>query len=84
MKLLELCCGENKSWSKAGRELGFECVTLDWNEKCGADLQMDVRDFKCEGYYDVVCASPDCRELSRARNAPGNLEFADSVAQKMH
>ena len=81
MRLLELCCGENQSWSIAGRQLGFECVTLDWNENCGADLVMDVRDFKCEGYYDVVCASPDCRELSHARSSPGNMEFADSVAK---
>ena len=73
-------CGENKSWSEAGRLLGFECVTLDW--KCAADLQIDVRDFKCEGYYDIVCASPDCKELSNARSwTPGNLKFADSVAQ---
>ena len=43
---------------------------------------MDVRDFKYEGYYDIVCASPDCKELSNARSwSAGNVEFADSVAK---
>ena len=45
MRLLELCSGENSSWSKAGRALGYECTTLDWNPKCGADIIMDVRNY---------------------------------------
>ena len=83
MKLLELCCGENKSWSKAGREQGFQCTTLGWNRECMPDICMDVRDFVCSGYYDIVCASPDCKEFSHARSwSPGDVEFADSVARK--
>ena len=82
MKLLELCCGENSSWSKAGRALGYECTTLDWNPQCGADFVRDVRDYEDpEGYYDIVAASPDCRELSRARSKKGNAEFADEVCR---
>ena len=82
MRLLELCCGENSSWSKAGRALGYQCTTLDWNPKCGADITMDVRDYVApEGYFDIVAASPDCRELSRARSKKGNAEFADQVCQ---
>ena len=62
--------------------LGMECTTLDWNPKCDADLVMDVRDYVApEGYYDIVAASPDCRELSRARSKKGNAEFADQVCQ---
>ena len=87
MRLLELCCGENHSWSKAGRALGFQCTTLDWESKCQADLRMDVRHFWPEGngHFDIVCASPDCAELSQARRAHGCKEgdesFADSVGQ---
>ena len=86
MRLLEICCGENKSWSAAGRALGFECVTLDWNARCAPDLCMDVRGFRPEehGEFQVVAASPDCRELSQARRADqkkGSEEFADSVGQ---
>ena len=62
--------------------MGYECTTLDWNPKCGADIVKDVRDYEApEGYYDVVCASPDCRELSRARSKKGNAAFADEVCQ---
>jgi len=86
MRLLELLCGENQSWSKAGRALGFQCVCLDWSARCVPDLCMDVRDFWPEGHghFDIVCASPDCRELSQARRVDqkkGNGEFADSVGQ---
>ena len=83
MRLLELCCGENSSWSKAGRELGFQCTTLDWNEKVSPEICMDVRDYVApEGYYDVISASPDCRELNRARGSiRGDAKFADEVAQ---
>ena len=82
MRLLELCCGENSSWSKAGRALGYECTTLDWNSKVSPDILMDVRDYVApEGYFGIVAASPDCRELSRARRKKGNVECADDVAQ---
>ena len=62
--------------------MGYECTTLDWNPKCGADIVKDVRDYVApEGYFDIVAASPDCRELSRARSKKGNAEFADEVCQ---
>ena len=79
---------ENESWSKAGRALGFQCVTLDWSARCSPDLCMDVRHFWPEGngHFDIVCASPDCKELSQARSqAPGSKRgdeaFADSVGK---
>ena len=88
LRLLELCAGEGHSWSQAGRALGFECVTLDWAEHCKADLHMDVRCFRPEehGKFQIVCASPDCKELSQARShAPGSKRgdeaFADSVGK---
>ena len=60
----------------------MECTTLDWNPKCGPDICMDVRDYVApEGYYDIVAASPDCKELSRARSFKGNVEFADEAAE---
>ena len=83
LKLLEICARENHSWSKAGRELGMECTTLDWNPKCGADTCMDVRDYVLpEGQFDIICASPDCAEISRARSWKlGDVSFADEVAR---
>ena len=87
MRLLELCSGQNESWSQAGRALGFECVTLDWDPHCPADLCMDVREFRPEehGEFQIVACSPDCKELSQARKAHGCVKgdegFADSVGQ---
>ena len=80
-KILELCCGENSSWSKAGEELGYECTRLDWNEKVCPDICCDVRDYVLpEGQFDIIAASPDCRELSRARSWKlGNVQLAKSV-----
>ena len=83
MKLLEACAGENQSWSKAGRALGYECLTLDWNKRiAGIDFYEDVRTFAAEERdtdYDVICCSPDCREISRARSKKGDHEFSDEV-----
>ena len=83
IRMIEICCGQNQSWSKAGRALGFECVTLDWDARCSPDLFMDVRQFRPEGngHFDVVCASPDCAQLSQARVEKGDEAFADSVGQ---
>ena len=56
-RCLELCCGENSSWSQAAKELGYETTRVDWN---------DVRDLEVpEGFYDVICASPDCRDFRK-------------------
>ena len=82
MKLLEACAGENQSWSKAGRALGFECTTLDYNTQIpGIDLYEDVRTFEPTEEYDVVCCSPDCREISRARSKKGDQAYADEVGE---
>ena len=80
-RCLELCCGENSSWSRAAKELGYETTRVDWNEKVCPDILCDVRDFEVpENFYDVICASPDCQESSRARSwKTGDVEFADSV-----
>ena len=82
MKLLEACAGENQSWSRAGRALGYECTTLDWNTKIpNIDLYQDVRTFEPTEDYDVVCCSPDCREISRARSNKGDQAYADEVGE---
>ena len=76
-KLLELCCGENSSWSKAAKELGYETTTVDWNEKVCPDICCDVRDLQVpEGFYDVICASPDCREFRARSDKTGDVDFA--------
>ena len=82
MGLLEACAGENQSWSRAGRALGFQCTTLDYNMKIpGTDLYEDVRTFEPTEDYDVVCCSPDCREISRARSMKGDVAYADEVGK---
>ena len=61
-RCLELCCGEKSSWSRAAKELGFETTRVDCDEKVCPDICCDVRDLKVpEGFYDVICASLDCR-----------------------
>ena len=65
-RCLELCCGENSSWSKAAKELGYETTRVDWNEKVCPDILCDVRDLEVpEGFYDVICASLDCRDFRK-------------------
>ena len=82
MRLLEACAGENQCWSRAGRALGYECTTLDWNTKIpNIDLYQDVRTFEPTEDYDVVCCSPDCREISRARSNKGDQAYADEVGK---
>ena len=78
-RCLELCCGEKSSWSRAAKELGYETTRVHCDEKVCPDICCDVRDFEVpEGFYDVICASPDCRELSRAKSwKTGDVDFAD-------
>ena len=84
-RLLELCCGENQSISTVARELGWDCVSLDWNKKTNPTICCDVREFDPaeHGRFDLAWASPDCREISQNRQAkPGDVEFSDSVSKK--
>ena len=65
-RCLELCCGENSSWSQAAKELGYETTRVDCDEKVCPDIWCDVRDLEVpEGFYDVICASPDCRDFRK-------------------
>ena len=85
VRMLELCSGENASWSKAARGLGIECVTLDWSDHCRPDLLVDVREFAKnpdqEGHFEIVAASPDCKELSKCRSTPGDVELSNETAK---
>ena len=55
---------------------------LDYNTQIpGIDLYEDVRTFEPTEDYHVVCCSPDCREISRARSMKGDVAYADSVGE---
>ena len=65
-RCLELCCGEKSSWSRAAKELGYETTRVDCDEKVCPDIWCDVRDLEVpEGFYDVICASLDCRDFRK-------------------
>jgi site-specific DNA-cytosine methylase len=67
MKSLDLFCG-TKSFSKVAEEKGFECTTLDILEKFNPTICCDLMDWdykeKPVGYYDVIWASPNCKDYS--------------------
>lgn len=68
VKLLDLCCGAD-GWTKAFRELGFECEGVDIrkHDHPGQLYVMDIMDFQPAKHYDVVVASPPCTYFSMAR-----------------
>ena len=87
MRALEICAGENASFSKAARSMGFETTTVDCNPACRADIIADVRtwDFKAfpPDYFDVVWASPPCQQMSICNSSKPGLETADEVSQRI-
>ena len=92
-RLLELCCGSNKSISRAFEARGWETVTVDLDPKCEPDWCIDVREITpgerpfedwVPGAFQAVWCSPPCQHYSIARSkakTPRDLETADAVAQ---
>ena len=87
MRTLEVCSGENASFTSVARELGYETLTLDCNPRCGADVCEDIRtwDYKAfpPDYFAVVWVSPPCDQMSICNSSKPGLETADEVSRKI-
>ena len=90
MKLLELFSG-TKSASKVLIQLypDLESVSLDFCPKYQPDILIDILEwdytFYPRNYFDIVWASPNCKEYSRARfgeKKERNFEYADSLVKR--
>ena len=63
---------------------------MDWDGRYGAEVVTDIMtwDYKAafpQGHWDVIWASPDCTQYSRARTTaktPRNFAKADALVQK--
>ena len=87
MRTLEICSGENASFSRVARELGYETLTVDCNPRCGADVCEDIRTWNYKAYlpdyFAVVWASPPCDQMSICNSSKPGLEMADEVSKKI-
>ena len=88
-RALFLCSGTG-SVGKPFRESGWEVVDVDRDGRFGAEVVVDILtwDYKAaypQGHFDVIWASPDCTQYSRARTTaktPRDLEGADRLVAK--
>lgn len=81
MILLDLFCGY-KSMTKEAIKKGFECITLDIDEKLKPAICVDILkwDYKNSNLKpDVIWASPDCRTWSIAYHKHRTLEFINGL-----
>ena len=88
MKLLELFSG-TKSASKVLIQLypDLESVSLDFCPKYQPDILIDILEwdytFYPRNYFDIVWASPNCKEYSRAKTVGvRDFEYADRMVKK--
>ena len=90
--LLELFCGENRSWSKCAEQRGYHCITLDMNPKCGADICVDLLQWRyTRGLaglrIDAVAASPDCcvwSQMTDFNRTSANSHHAGTTSRSVH
>ena len=86
MRLLNLCSGTG-SVSRQFLEAVWDIVEVDWDHRYGPTHCVNLLMWVCPyepAYFDVVWASPDCTQYSRARtkaNTPRNLEQADALVR---
>ena len=67
MRTLDLFCG-TKSFSKVAEQAGYETYTLDILEKFKPTFLVDLMDWDYKqfptGYFDIIWASPNCKDYS--------------------
>ena len=87
MRLLNLCSGTG-SVSLPFVAADWEVVEVDWDPHYGPTHVIDLTVWNCPyeaGFFDVVWASPDCTQYSRARTTaktPRDLDTADKLVQR--
>jgi site-specific DNA-cytosine methylase len=87
MRFLNLCSGTG-SVSRPFVENGWEVIEVDIDPRYGPTHVVDLNDWDCPyetGFFDVIWASPDCTQYSRARTTakePRNLEKADRLVKR--
>ena len=81
-------CSGTGSVGEPFREAGWEVTDVDWCPRFNPEIVTDITmwDYTSvfkPGYFDVIWASPDCTQYSRARTTggPRNYEEADRLAQ---
>ena len=86
-KALFLCSGTG-SVGEPFREAGWEVADVDWCTRFKPEIVTDITtwDYKSAykpGHFDVIWASPDCTQYSRARTTggPRKYEKADRLVQ---
>ena len=87
MRFLNLCSGTG-SVSRPFVENGWEVIEVDIDPRYGPTHVADLNEWDCPyetGFFDVIWASPDCTQYSRARTTakePRNLEKADRLVKR--
>ncbi len=88
MKVLELFSGYGSVTKYFAGNPGVTVVSLDMDPKMQATICADILKWDYEaayppGYFDIVWASPECKEYSRANtSAQRDLRLADSLVCK--
>ena len=87
MRVLNLCSGTG-SVSRPFIEKGHEVVEVDWDSRYSPTHCVDIMTWNCPyspGHFDIVWASPDCTQYSRARTTAKterNLNKADALVKR--
>ena len=74
--------------SKPFRKAGYDVVEVDWDNRFGPKHCVDIMTWECTypaGHFDVIWASPDCTQYSKARTTaktPRNFERADGLVKR--